>query len=202
MLAGRPSPSPPAGSREQPGALQKVLASHRVTLQGGFVLVYDEDRRVKPVSERRRRVVPRASSIGSGKDRCTEASISSSAARASPGKHPLSLRSVTISPSSVFRGRTMHSARQIQAPESCNCRPSHATGIQPDHRSNPWAPPNTWNLFRSRRSIRNTFFLMLLLITVVVFFSSVWLALFLLPSRSRAPSRRWPMPWTRSRRKV
>ncbi len=36
-----------------------------------------------------------------------------------------------------------------------------------------------WNLFRSRNSIRATFFLMLLLITVVVFFSSVWLALFL-----------------------
>ena len=36
-----------------------------------------------------------------------------------------------------------------------------------------------WHLFRSRNSIRATFFLMLLLITVVVFFSSVWLALFL-----------------------
>ena len=36
-----------------------------------------------------------------------------------------------------------------------------------------------WNLFRSRNSIRATFFLMLLLITVLVFFSSVWLALFL-----------------------
>src|SRR5206468_7349659 len=36
-----------------------------------------------------------------------------------------------------------------------------------------------WDLFRSRNSIRATFFLMLLLITVVVFFSSVWLALFL-----------------------
>ena len=36
-----------------------------------------------------------------------------------------------------------------------------------------------WDLFRSRNSIRSTFFLMLLLITVVVFFSSVWLALFL-----------------------
>jgi len=36
-----------------------------------------------------------------------------------------------------------------------------------------------WQLFRSRHSIRTTFFLMLLLITVFVFFSSVWLALFL-----------------------
>jgi len=36
-----------------------------------------------------------------------------------------------------------------------------------------------WRLFRSRHSIRNTFFLMLLLITVFIFFSSVWLALFL-----------------------
>ncbi len=34
-------------------------------------------------------------------------------------------------------------------------------------------------LYRSRRSIRDTFFLMLLLITVFVFFSSVWLALLL-----------------------
>ncbi len=36
-----------------------------------------------------------------------------------------------------------------------------------------------WKLFRSRRSVRDTFFLLLLLITVFVFFSSVWLALFL-----------------------
>jgi two-component system nitrogen regulation sensor histidine kinase NtrY len=36
-----------------------------------------------------------------------------------------------------------------------------------------------WELFRSRSQIRRTFFLLLLLITVFVFFSSVWLALFL-----------------------
>ena len=36
-----------------------------------------------------------------------------------------------------------------------------------------------WQLFRTRNRIRTTFFLMLLLITVFVFFSSVWLALFL-----------------------
>ena len=34
-------------------------------------------------------------------------------------------------------------------------------------------------MFRSRRTIRDTFFLLLLLITVFIFFSSVWLALFL-----------------------
>jgi two-component system, NtrC family, nitrogen regulation sensor histidine kinase NtrY len=36
-----------------------------------------------------------------------------------------------------------------------------------------------WQLFRMRRTIRNNFFLALLVITVFVFFSSVWLALFL-----------------------
>jgi hypothetical protein len=36
-----------------------------------------------------------------------------------------------------------------------------------------------WQLFRARNRIRTTFFLMLLLITVFIFFSSVWLALFL-----------------------
>ena len=36
-----------------------------------------------------------------------------------------------------------------------------------------------WQLFRSRRRIRDTFVLLLLLITVFVFFSSVWVALFL-----------------------
>jgi two-component system nitrogen regulation sensor histidine kinase NtrY len=36
-----------------------------------------------------------------------------------------------------------------------------------------------WQLFRSRHRIRTTFLLMLLLITVVIFFSSVWLAMFL-----------------------
>ena len=36
-----------------------------------------------------------------------------------------------------------------------------------------------WQLFRARNGIRTIFFLMLLLITVFVFFSSVWLAMFL-----------------------
>jgi PAS domain S-box-containing protein len=36
-----------------------------------------------------------------------------------------------------------------------------------------------WDLFRKRHQLRTTFFLMLLLITAFVFFSSVWLALFL-----------------------
>ncbi|WP_263356856.1 sensor histidine kinase [Acidicapsa ligni] len=36
-----------------------------------------------------------------------------------------------------------------------------------------------WTLFRSRNSIRTTFFFVLLLITALVFFSSMWLALFL-----------------------
>jgi PAS domain S-box-containing protein len=36
-----------------------------------------------------------------------------------------------------------------------------------------------WKLFRSRNQVRTIFFLMLLVITVFVFFSSVWLALFL-----------------------
>ena len=36
-----------------------------------------------------------------------------------------------------------------------------------------------WTLFRSRNSIRTTYFFMLLLITTLVFFSSMWLALFL-----------------------
>ena len=36
-----------------------------------------------------------------------------------------------------------------------------------------------WTLFRSRNSIRTTYFFMLLLITTLVFFSSMWLALYL-----------------------
>ena len=36
-----------------------------------------------------------------------------------------------------------------------------------------------WQLFRLRKGVRNNFFLILLLVTVLVFFSSVWLAMFL-----------------------
>jgi len=36
-----------------------------------------------------------------------------------------------------------------------------------------------WQLFRLRKGLRNNFFLILLLVTVLVFFSSVWLAMFL-----------------------
>ena len=36
-----------------------------------------------------------------------------------------------------------------------------------------------WQLFRLRKRVRSNFFLLLLLVTVLVFFSSVWLAMFL-----------------------
>ena len=57
---------------------------------------------------------------------------------------------------------------------------AHAAGAEPDDHAHPLRRrPSTGSSSAPATGIRTTFFLMLLLITVFVFFSSVWLALFL-----------------------
>ena len=159
-----------------PDKVQEVLRSHRITLAGGFAFVYGKDSRVlssfqappetSPASllpwlseDEREKAINLTGAFSAGL-------LASAQVRGEPvlevgGQQYALGMANTSSGKVVVVGLPMpqglsQTAKRIRAGAAAY-----------------------WNLFRSRNSIRATFFLMLLLITVVVFFSSVWLALFL-----------------------
>ncbi len=156
--------------------IQSVLASHGITLDGGFVVVYGKDRKVlsefgAPPESRQANLVPWLSEDGQEK--------------ASPLKGPLSinlLQTAQRSGEPVLEIAGQEYALGMGVSNSGKIvvaalpMPQGLSSTAKRIRS---GAAEYWNLFRTRNSIRATFFLMLLLITVVVFFSSVWLALFL-----------------------
>ena len=163
-----------------PGALQKVFASHRVTLQGGFVLIFDQGHHVEasfgaPPENSSASIIPWLPEK-TGETRLQSAaplqaplsaSILSSAQRNDEPVIRISGQDYALGKASAAAGRVVIAA--LPMPQGLSQTTARIRAGATEY----------WNLFRSRRSIRNTFFLMLLLITVVVFFSSVWLALFL-----------------------
>ncbi|HKD60636.1 MAG TPA: ATP-binding protein [Terracidiphilus sp.] len=160
--------------------LDEVLESHSVTLQGGFVFVYGKDRQVvksfqAPPENSPASLIPwLPDKAGSTQPQSaiplagpTSASVLSSAQRNDQpvlrvaGEDYALGKAITTSGELVVAGLPMP---QGLSQTTARIREGAA---------------QYWELFRSRNSVRATFFLMLLLITVVVFFSSIWLALFL-----------------------
>jgi len=168
-----------AADDESP-ALEKVLASHRVTLEGGFVLVFDQGRRVISSFE-----APPENSVASIIPWLPEKAGDTKFQSAIPLPGPLSTSILTSAQ------RNDEPVVRIAGQDYALGKAATASGKlviaalpMPQGLSQTTArirkgAAEYWDLFRSRNSIRATFFLMLLLITVVVFFSSVWLALFL-----------------------
>jgi PAS domain S-box-containing protein len=158
-----------------PQTLQDVLASHRVTLQGGFVAIYDRNRQEMANFE-----APPASSEATlvpWQDEGTRdsnaihgplASILLSAAQRSD------VSVVKVAGQEYAVGMAvMASGKMVVAALPMPLGLSQTTARI---RSGAVA---YWQLFRARNSIRTIFFLMQLLITVFIFFSSLWLAMFL-----------------------
>ena len=170
-----------SGTLDGPSSdLRQVLGSHRVTLQGGFVLVFDKDRHVMAGFD-----APPESSAASLIPWLPEKNGDSSLQSVVPLQGPLSvsvLASADRNDEPVIRiagqdyalGKAFSTSGKLVV--AALPMPQGLSQTIARIRS---GAAEYWNLFRSRRSIRDTFFLMLLLITVVVFFSSVWLALFL-----------------------
>ncbi len=163
-----------------PSSLQQVLASHRITLQGGFVLIYDEGRHVvasfeappenSPASlipwlPEKTGAVPMQSAVPLQGP--LSASILTSAQRNDQPVIRIAGQDYALGKAATGSGKLVIAA--LPMPQGLSQTTARIRAGAAEY----------WNLFRSRRSIRDTFFLMLLLITVVVFFSSVWLALFL-----------------------
>jgi two-component system nitrogen regulation sensor histidine kinase NtrY len=163
-----------------PPGLEKVLASHRMTLDGGFVLVYGADHRVAasfqaPSDSSSASLIPwLPEDTGATKFRSEIAlqgplstSILTAAQRYDEPVVRIAGQDYALGKAATQSGKLIITA--LPMPQGLSQTTARIREGAAEY----------WNLFRSRNSIRATFFLMLLLITVVVFFSSVWLALFL-----------------------
>ncbi|MGA2671656.1 MAG: ATP-binding protein [Terracidiphilus sp.] len=157
-------------------SLQNELASHRITLAGGFAVVYDKNRKLlasfqEPPEQSQAILLPW---LDQGEE---EAAV--------PLHGPLSNSLLLLA---QRRDEPMVSVGGQEYALGISANASGKLVMvalpMPEGLSQTAVRIRTgaaayWELFRSRHQIRTTFFLMLLLITVFVFFSSVWLALFL-----------------------
>jgi PAS domain S-box-containing protein len=156
--------------------LQQVLVSHRITLDGGFVLVYGKDLRVMasfqaPPESSPATLVPWLEEGERGTAISLRGPLSASLLTSAQLKDQPVIRvaegEYVLGISAAPSGKVVVTALPMpQGLSQTTARIRAGTDTY-------------WKLFRTRNSIRTTFFLILLLITVFVFFTSVWLALFL-----------------------
>jgi two-component system, NtrC family, nitrogen regulation sensor histidine kinase NtrY len=155
--------------------LQQMLVSHRLTLQGGFLLVYDNNKTVLASFQ----APPESSRIS------LRASTPESEWNETPLRGPLSaalLLAAERNDNPVVDIAGQENAVGMAAtpsgkiviavlpmPEGLNETTARIRAGADEY----------LRLFRSRRIIKNTLSLTLLLVTVFVFFASVWLAVFL-----------------------
>ena len=163
-----------------PAMLENVLGSHRITLQGGFALVYEKDRHV--MASYQAPPETSAASLIPWLPERTEAEASDAAILLHGPLSANLLTSAQHNDEPVIRVAGQDYALGMSVTASGKivvaALPMPQGLSQTTARIRAGAD-EYWRLFRSRHQIRTIFLLMLLLITVFVFFSSVWLALFL-----------------------
>jgi hypothetical protein len=157
-------------------ALKSVLGSHRITLAGGFAVVYGKDlRKIGGFQEpgetntsylvpwldesERERVIPLRGNFSE--------SLLASAQRTDEPILAVAGKDYELGKSTTGSGKVVVVA--LPVPQGLS-----KTAIR--IRS---GAASYWQLFRLRNRVRSNFFLLLLLVTVFVFFTSVWLAMFL-----------------------
>ncbi len=157
-------------------ALQDVLSSHRITLDGGFAIVYGKDSRVLASFQ-----APPESSVASLVPWLDEgergaaiplraplsASLLTSAQRHDEPVIDVAGQEYALGVGATASGKVVVTA--LPMPRGLSQTTARIRSGAAEY----------WQLFRSRNQIRTIFFLLLLVITVIVFFSSVWLAKFL-----------------------
>jgi two-component system, NtrC family, nitrogen regulation sensor histidine kinase NtrY len=165
-----------SGAPDQPLAkLNEELGSHRITLAGGFAVVYQKNRDVlasfQAPPESSQSILLSGLDTGARKGLPLHAPVSaallSAARRSDEPTLEIGGNQFALGMSATPSGKIVVVA--LPMPQGLNETTARIRAGADEY----------WKLFRSRRSIRDTFFLMLLLITVFVFFSSVWLAVFL-----------------------
>jgi hypothetical protein len=160
--------------------LRETLIAHRITLAGGFAVVYGKDLKVLASFQ-----TPPESSKASPVSWLPVKSDESERAPEAPLHGPLTaniLAAAQRSDEPILKVGSDEYAIAMAVTPSGNVvvvgLPMPQGLSQTTFRIQNGAE-EYWKLFRTRHRIRDTFVLLLLLITVFVFFSSVWLALFL-----------------------
>ena len=156
-------------------ALQQTLSSRRITLEGGFLFVYDKQRHVissfQAPPESSTTALRTWSDVGERKPAPLVGPLSSVVLAAAQRSDNPILRigdqEFALGMSATSSGKTVVAA--LPMPQGLNETAARIRAGADDY----------WKLFRTRNRLRTIFFLYLLLITVLVFFSSVWLARFL-----------------------
>jgi PAS domain S-box-containing protein len=157
-----------------PQALADVLASHRITLDGGFAIVYGKDLKVQasfeaPAESSPATLVPWLETGGRGTPIPLKGPLSASLLKAAQrSDEPVIMvadQEYALGESAAPSGKAVVTA--LPMPRGLSQTTTRIRAGADEY----------WRLFRSRNQIRTIFFLTLLLITVLVFFFSVWLAL-------------------------
>jgi len=161
---------------QDPAQLQTELGSHRITLAGGFVVVYDQNRHLLSSFQ-----APPWTTVASLQPWLDEGEYPA----ASTLHGPLSGMLLAAAqrgdePSLNVAGQKFALGMSVTASgKAVVVAMPMPEGLSRTAISINSATADYWQLFRSRNRIRTVFFLFLLLITVFDFFFSVWLALFL-----------------------
>lgn len=160
-------------------ALSQIFASHRVSLQGGFLVVYAGGHRVvatfdAPPASTPATLTPwipdqppdRASAPSVPLNGPLYESLLSAARGSGEAIVHIGAQDYALGLGASPTGETVLAA--LPMPEGLS---QTTTRIREGANS-------YWQLFRMRKQIRSNFFLLLLVVTVFVFFTGVWLALF------------------------
>ena len=164
-----------SGAVDKPLAqLQSGLGSHRITLEGGFVVVFDNRHKMLAGFQN-----PPGSSVASLASWLDDAEpdtlprgplaqiLLSAAERGDETLLRVAGQEYALGMAVAVSGKVVVAA--VPVPQGLSQTVAQIRSGAAEYRQ----------LYRARNRIRTTFILMLLLITVFVFFSSVWLALFL-----------------------
>ena len=154
--------------------IEAELGSHRITLDGGFAVVFDQDRKMlasfqepaesSPASlEPWLETEPRAASLHGSLSEI----LFNSAQRGEENLLRVGGQEYALGMAATASGKVVIAA--LPVPQGVSQTMARIRSGAQEYRQ----------LYRARNRLRTTFILMLLLITVFVFFSSVWLALFL-----------------------
>ena len=158
-----------------PAEVQQMLGSHRITLEGGFAVVYATDRHVLAAFQSPPEA-SKASLVEWLEDQEKEGTLLDgklgqillpAAQRSDETVLRVAGRDYALGMAATASGKVVVVA--LPVPQGLSQTTAQIRAGAVEYRQ----------LLSSRRSVRNTFTLMLLLITVFVFFTSVWLALFL-----------------------
>jgi PAS domain S-box-containing protein len=134
-------------------ALQDELVAHRITLGGGFVVVYGKDQRESASFQ-----APSESSL---------ASLLSAARRGDEPVMEVAGQEYALGMAATASGKAVVVA--LPMPQGLSLPAMRIRSGSAAY----------WKLFHKRNQIRTTLFLILLVITVLAFFASVWVARFL-----------------------